>query len=265
LLKEFTNLLEELEKIGAKMENNTSRKIESAEFEKDQDWNFHIDFVTAASNLRAWNYRLKLAPRHQVKMIAGKIIPALATTTAAVCGLVMIEMLKIVQDKPLEAFKDSSNSLGINGYFFSEPLPPAKAKDEYDPIEMSQVVCYPPGFSKWNKIRVKCESNNPSLKDFIEAFAKITDGLQLTSLAHPNSNVDNAKGKGMFIYERDAWQPEMKAKYAESSDKSLRELVQTIYGDDVMSGANRTFVVLETGQEDKEGNTVKVSQVVWML
>jgi ubiquitin-activating enzyme E1 len=265
LLKEFSDSLDELEKIGAKLSVGSARKIESAEFEKDQDWNFHIDFVTAASNLRAWNYRLKQAPRHQVKMIAGKIIPALATTTAAVCGLVMVEMLKIVQDKPLETFKDSSNSLGINGYFFSEPLLPAKAKDEYDPIEMSQVVCYPSGFSKWNKIRVKCDSSNPTLREFINSFANATECLVLTSLAHPNSNIDGAKGKGMFLYERDAWQAEMKAKYAEALDKSLRELLINVYGPGVIDGDNRSFVVLETGQEDKDGNTVKVSKVVWMF
>ena len=50
--------------------------------------NFHIDFLTIASNLRAWNYNIKATPRHAVKVTAGRIIPALATTTAMVCGLV---------------------------------------------------------------------------------------------------------------------------------------------------------------------------------
>ncbi len=50
-------------------------------------------------------------------MIAGKIIPAIATATASVTGLACVELLKVLQGKPLDAFKDSSNNLGLNMYF----------------------------------------------------------------------------------------------------------------------------------------------------
>jgi len=50
-------------------------------------------------------------------MIAGKIIPAIATATATVTGLASVELLKILQGKPLECYKDSSNNLGLNMYF----------------------------------------------------------------------------------------------------------------------------------------------------
>jgi hypothetical protein len=66
------------------------------DFEKDDDSNFHIDFLTVATNARAWNYNIKQSTRHEVKVTAGKIIPAMATTTSAICGMVDIEFCKLV-------------------------------------------------------------------------------------------------------------------------------------------------------------------------
>ena len=57
------------------------------EFEKDNDDNFHIDFIHSIANVRASNYKLDEMKWITVKIKAGKIIPALATTTAAIAGL----------------------------------------------------------------------------------------------------------------------------------------------------------------------------------
>lgn len=78
-----------------------TNKWNLTEFEKDDPTNFHIEFVAGVSNLRARNYKIEEVDNFKVKLIAGKIIPAIATTTAMVVGAVGIEILKkILNHKP---------------------------------------------------------------------------------------------------------------------------------------------------------------------
>jgi len=97
-------------------------------FEKDDDTNFHIDFVTACSNLRATSYSIPVADRHKTKGIAGKIIPAMVTTTAVVSGLVCLELFKLIQQKPIESYKNAFINMALPFFTFSEPIPPEKIK-----------------------------------------------------------------------------------------------------------------------------------------
>jgi len=57
------------------------------EFEKDNDSNYHVDFIFSIANCRASNYKLDPMDWLTVKIKAGRIVPALATTTAAIAGL----------------------------------------------------------------------------------------------------------------------------------------------------------------------------------
>uniref|UniRef100_A0A8C9NKQ2 E1 ubiquitin-activating enzyme n=1 Tax=Serinus canaria TaxID=9135 RepID=A0A8C9NKQ2_SERCA len=76
------------------------------------DDDVHIDFITAASNLRAENYGISPANWLTSKRIAGRIVPAIITTTAAVAGLACLEVYKLVWGcQDLSCYRNSNINL----------------------------------------------------------------------------------------------------------------------------------------------------------
>lgn len=71
------------------------------EFSKDSA--LDLDFVTAATNLRAATFGIPLQSRFAVKSIAGNIVPAIATTNAIVAGLEVLEAIKILRGDDIAA------------------------------------------------------------------------------------------------------------------------------------------------------------------
>eukprot|EP00917_Polyrhabdina_sp_WS-2016_P025825 GHVP01055529.1.p1 GENE.GHVP01055529.1~~GHVP01055529.1.p1 ORF type:complete len:1089 (+),score=196.83 GHVP01055529.1:88-3267(+) len=149
---------ENLESLVSKLKELTaslkSPNVSSITFEKDDDRNNHIDFIAACANLRARNYRIPEAPRHEVKIIAGKIIPAMATTTAATVGLVGLEFLKLItkEGRKIEDYKNCFCNLDLPLILMTEPSPSVVFKDvEYDPITHGPVKTRPTDFTPWMK------------------------------------------------------------------------------------------------------------------
>ncbi len=102
----------------------TLTKLKVNEFEKDDDSNYHIDFVHNFSNLRAENYKITTVERLETKKVAGKIIPAIATTTSLVSGLVALEFIKVLKNKTkIEDYKNYFVNLALPMFTFSEPGP----------------------------------------------------------------------------------------------------------------------------------------------
>ena len=105
----------ELSKHGGTLGYTSSTRgplTELGEFEKDDDSNGHVAYITAASNLRARVYGIPPADFLATKLAAGRIIPAIATTTSAVAGLVCVELLKLVRLGALGDAGNDSNRLG---------------------------------------------------------------------------------------------------------------------------------------------------------
>jgi hypothetical protein len=138
-----------------------------SEFEKDVDDNFHIDFIHSFANLRAKNYRLEPMDWITVKIKAGKIVPALATTTACISALQTIEMCKILQKnyKP-SSMKNAFLSLALPFLAFSEPVAPV-----YKQINAKHRVCL------WDRWEIKLGNENDCLESFFTFLRKFTGGL----------------------------------------------------------------------------------------
>jgi ubiquitin-activating enzyme E1 len=139
------------------------------EFEKDDDSNFHIDFINATSNLRARNYRIKESDRQKTKMIAGKIIPAIATTTACITGLVALQIYTLLQTKDISFMRNTFLNLAVNLFILTEPAEKIEQKDkEYDPLMLGPVRAIPKNWTVWDRIVIQGPLTFQQLMDHLK-------------------------------------------------------------------------------------------------
>ncbi|XP_040573095.1 ubiquitin-like modifier-activating enzyme 1 [Lepeophtheirus salmonis] len=148
-----------------------SLTVRSLDFEKDDDTNFHMDFIVAASNLRADNYSIGRADKHISKLIAGRIIPAIATTTSLVAGLISLELYKLVQGhKKVEQFKNGFVNLALPFVTFSEPIRAPISK------------YYDNEWTLWDRFVIdNSDGEEMTLKQFVEFF-KNKHGLEISMI-----------------------------------------------------------------------------------
>jgi len=94
-----------------------------ATFEKDDDSNGHVAFVSAASNLRAITYGIAPVDAMETRRVAGRIVPAMITTTAFVSALSCIEFIKLTQGAKLPLHRNAFVNLALPFFAFTAPLP----------------------------------------------------------------------------------------------------------------------------------------------
>ncbi|KAM7456148.1 hypothetical protein BLSTO_03093 [Blastocystis sp. subtype 1] len=144
-----TNTAEVIAQLASELPPSSSLqqvKTCPVEFEKDDDSNHHIDFIAACANLRAENYGITTADRNTIKKIAGKIIPAISTTTAFVTGAIAVELYKVEQGlTKLEDYRSCFANLSMPMFCFTEPGACAKTQSgdfawsEWDHIVLHKV------------------------------------------------------------------------------------------------------------------------------
>lgn len=209
-------------------------KVTPIEFEKDDDTNFHMDYIVACSNLRATNYKIQTADRHTSKLIAGKIIPAIATSTTVVSGLAALELYKIAQGyKTLDRFKNGFFNLAIPLFAFSEPIKAATQK--YYDIE----------WTLWDRFEVKGEL---SLREFLDHF-KNEHKLEITMLSQGVSMLYS------FFMQKAKLEERLKLPMSEVVKKVSKKRLEP----------HVTALVFEVCCNDEEGEDVEVPYVRYTL
>jgi len=243
---EFDQLVEQLNKIDV----SKVVPLAVADFEKDDDTNFHIDWITATSNMRAWNYHIQQASRHKCKMIAGRIIPAVATTTAMITGLVSLEMYKLILGNiPVDKFCCANINLGYNDLTLFEPAKPQTVAEFYDAGENCIVKPIPLGFTCWDKIII---SGDLTVQQFLDKFTEVHHGCQLESLyfKHPKDTP--------LIWGQLAFTAAQKKAKAENPPRKLTEIYEEFYG---AIPANKKFFVMFGSVVGPDDNPVAVPTI----
>ena len=90
------------------------------QYEKDTTNENEINYIYYSSILRAKNYNIPIIDKLKIKIIAGKIIPSIITSTSSISGLLALQLYVICQNNNCKNFRtgvidlsDNTLSLGI--------------------------------------------------------------------------------------------------------------------------------------------------------
>ncbi|WZY90030.1 hypothetical protein YC2023_046765 [Brassica napus] len=129
-------------------------RMKPVQFEKDDDTNYHMDVISGLANMRARNYSIPEVDKLKAKFIAGRIIPAIATSTAMATGLVCLELYKVLDGgHKVEAYRNTFANLALPLFSMAEPVPPKVVKHR----DMAWTV--------WDRWVLK---GNPTLREVLQ-------------------------------------------------------------------------------------------------
>ncbi|MCO5581805.1 hypothetical protein L7F22_035694 [Adiantum nelumboides] len=211
-------------------------RLTPIDFEKDDERNFHVEFVSAAANLRAQNYGIPLSDLLQARLVGGRAIPSVVTATSVIGGMMCLELYKLVLQKPLECFKHSYVNLAVPFIATAEPI-----RAIVNRVERNDRP--PLLWTLWDKFEMSCVGM--SLETFLQEF-KQQYGLEITMLSY---------GKSLLYAE---FVP--KKKLQERMPLTLLDLITAIAKVTIPASENR--VVFSVSCSDAADNDVDVPDVL---
>ena len=216
-------------------ENNIQEKIKSIlplKFEKDNDENFHINFILSFSNLRANNYKIEKTDFLKVKEVAGNIIPAIASTTAAISGLSCLQIYTILLTDNLNNFRNSNFNLATSIYDLSIPEEKRFITDTPKTETANETKVIPKKFTVWDKIDLYGPFLN--VKNIVDTFKNKYD-VEIEFINY-KSNVLASPIDGDEDYE-----------------KTIEELIKEINGENLMK---KKYIKLEISGSKGEADII---------
>ena len=185
-----------------------------------------MDFIAGLANMRARNYGIPEVDKLKAKFIAGRIIPAIATTTALATGLVCLDLYKVLLGHKVDKFRNTFANLALPLFSMAEPVPPKISKHE----ERT--------WSIWDRWVI---SENLTLNELLSWFQD--KGLAAYSISCGQSLLYNS----MF------------PKHRERLDRKVLDLAKQIAKLEILPTRRHFDIVIAC--EDDEGNDVDVPLV----
>ena len=182
--EELTNLKKQADKLNlSKIQKNIEKIIKIQEFEKDND--LHLNFIFSASNLRAEIYKIEKCSKIKTQLIAGKIIPAIASSTASIVGLVSLQLYTLYQTNDINFLRNHHFNLArMTDFCFSSPVPCISTIDKKSTLEEGKKYV-PEKYTIWDYIVIK-ESMN--IKEFID-YVKKNFGVDVNEIKCDKVNI----------------------------------------------------------------------------
>ena len=146
-------------------------EIHPIEFEKDNDENYHVNFILSFSNLRANNYNIENTEFFEVKEIAGNIIPAIASTTAGITGLACLQIYTLLKTTNLKFFRSSAFNLATSEFDLYIPEETRYITSSPKTEKYPEKRAVPENFTVWDKLVIY--GPNKTVKDFIDFFMNV--------------------------------------------------------------------------------------------